>query len=240
VAKTPRRRDTPWEELERLYVQGEIPPDATKVTERSWPSTQDLATRFKVLHRTVRDRALRHQWSSKREAWKHTLRDDVARQSQAYVQNAAEVLGNAGAQVVANTTLLLAEIEYTVRFYRELLPASPDKSPFADVSEPLVPTEPEAPPDPSAPPKIPKPRRPVPSRTVLELSNAQRTLYDTLRAIYGVAPSQALPGSGGHNREESPVSTSVPATEPSLPAEVMFAVVDTIAERNKAPKKDGG
>ena len=163
------------------------------------------------------------------------LRDDVARQSQAYVQNAAEVLGNAGAQVVANTTLLLAEIEYTVRFYRELLPASPDKSPFADVSEPLVPP-PEAP----DAPKVPKPRRPIPSRTVQELSNAQRTLYETLRLVLGVSASQASPGSGAHNREESAVTTPAPAPDSAIPIDLQMAVVDLIAERNKAPKKDGG
>jgi hypothetical protein len=239
VAKQVRRKDIPWEEVERLYVQGEIPPNATKVTERVWPSLADLAPRFKLPHPTLAARAKRDGWTVKREAWKRTLRTEVDAQSARYIENASEILGTQAAQVVLNTTLLLQEIEYTARCYRELLPASPDKSLFADVSEPLVPTEPAAP-DPAAP-KAPKPRRPIPSRTVQELSNAQRTLYETLRLVLGVSAAQASPGSGAHNREESAVTTPAPAA-PDLvvPLDVQMAVVDMIAERNKAPKRDAG
>ncbi len=230
-----RRKDIPWEELERLYVQGEIPPNATKVTERVWPSLADLAPRFKLPHPTLAARAKRDGWTVKREEWKRTLRTEVDAQTARYIENASEILGTQAAQVVLNTTLLLQEIEYTARYYRELLPASPDKSPFADVSEPLVPP-PEAP----DAPKVPKPRRPIPSRTVQELSNAQRTLYETLRLVLGVSASQASPGSGAHNREESAVTTPAPAPDSAIPIDLQMAVVDLIAERNKAPKKDGG
>lgn len=228
-------RAIPWEEIERIYVQGELPSVATKNTERVWPSLTDLAHRFRVTPRTMRDHATRHQWTHKRDAWKRDLIAEVSAQSQRYVQSAAEVLGDVGARIVKNIGKALDEIDHAFEYWKTA-PPPPPKGLVGLIKSAVVPEG-----DAEVPATPKRPRPPMPGRDLAYYMSAQKAAYDTLRAIYGVSPSQASPGSGGHNQyTESPMTSAPVPAEPVIPAEVMFAVVDTIAERNKAPKKDGG
>lgn len=226
-------RDIPWDEIERIYVQGELLPTASKNTERTWPSLPDLASRFKVVERTMRDRATRHQWTHKRELWRQGLAAEVSAQSQRYVQSAAEVLGEVGARIVRNIGKALDEIDYALDYWKTAPP--PASKGLAGLVKEIVASQDDTP----AAPK--RPRAPMPARDLAYYMSAQKAAYETLRAIYGVSPSQTSPGSGGHNQyTESPMTSGPIPAEPVIPAEVMFAVVDSIAERNKAPKRDAG
>lgn len=113
-----RHNDCPWDEVERLYVQGDIVSTGTNAAERVWPSSEEVAARFRVSSPTVREHARTGGWSAKREEFRRRLHEAAAAREADFISKATELWRAESQKIWELNVAALDEAKFTYDFHK--------------------------------------------------------------------------------------------------------------------------
>lgn len=233
-----RHNDCPWHEVERLYVQGDIASTGATAAERVWPSSEELAARFKVSPSTVRDHARIGQWTAKREEFHRTLNDAAAKGTADFVAKATE-LWRAEAQKIWNLNVaLLDEATFAMEYHRSGKAAAQAALVRASTAGRRKPSGGDADsqgerPEPAA--DVTAEREPMPARDAKDYATTVKTARETMLAmLVGAQAPGTAPQSTGAQANTAPAAID-PRAAALIDDFVLFS-----AEKNKNPGAPAG
>lgn len=230
-----RHNDCPWDEVERLYVQGDIAPAGKNAAERVWPSSEELAARFRVSSPTVRDHARLGGWTQKREEFRRKLAEAAEKSTADFVAKATTLWREEAQKIWDINVALLDEAKFATEFHKSgqaarlaVARASTSGKGRSRPSGGDADAQGDGPP----PPEAQVEREPMPARDAKDYAVTVKTARETMLAmLVGAQQPGTVPVAGGQ--------TAAPAALDPRAAAVIDDFVLFSAERNKNPAPPG-
>lgn len=228
------RNDIPWESIRALYIEGEVKDHVGGVTERVWPTMDDLAVRFNVTQSAIDRHSMRGGWKLQREEHKRKLAQESQAKTEAFVQSAADVWSKTALRALNLVDRSFREIEYAQTFFESgaatTRKASPkkgsrpsggdDDAQHGDGTQPIPPAM----------------RDPMPARDQAYIAQTIARNVETVKAvIFGTVPTSTSPATAPQHGASVPDAVS---KNPRV-ADAMKRFIDAAASGNKAPPPSG-
>jgi len=236
-----RRHDIPWHEIEVLYVQGEVTKGNDGKTEHSWPTAEQLATRFKVNRTTIHNQSRARGWVLRREEFQRKVAEELeAARAKHFIEKASDLWGPQAKAAWELNVRVLEEAKFALDFHKSgqaaqvaalaRASATRGRKPSGGDDDSQRPSGGAA----AAPPDAAQ-REPVPARDLKDISSSIKTSTENLRALLvGTTPPGTTPTAppGG--------PAPVPLGGDPRVAAVMESFVLQAMRQNADPNKGGG
>lgn len=239
-----RRYDVPWDEIERLFVQGEMRAGATRETERVWPSCEDLAARFEMGRSTVIHRSHTDGWMARREEFRRLMRQRMDEAQASTIAKSADMWSPQAEKAWNLNVGLLDEVKFALDFHRSGRAAALRSKSVTQWKRPSGGDTAAqlgmdaASGEPGAEEADPSKREPVPPRDLKDLAATVKTAQENLRALLvGTTAPGTIPQSvGGAGSPGAASPPGLPVGDPRCAA-LVDAFVKHIGAGSRTPEK---